>query len=424
MTTHKYCNKHLPEIQELLGNVKCLIVTATEIEKNSFQEKFKPINDEGIIRLFHKNNTFFIGKFGNYLVAHVQLTLMGGINPGGSLSTVKDGINVFGTKAVIMLGIAFGIDKKKQKIGDVLISESIIPYNIARVSKNATEYRNNIPFAGAILFNRFKNLYADWEFSIRKDVAAKVIFGKLLTGESLIDNVEYRDLLVNEFVGVIGGEMEGAGLFAAAHESNIEWIIAKGICDFADGNKGRNKKNNQKIAAEASIALCEHILSVDSVLKELNIPEFSIKREAGKAFNEKWALHNFKHFAILASTIAEHSSGGKIQIKLEIKNIKEDIATCYVVIKIARNRQYDTPVFNSDVDLDEKEVETYKVYDIYPDEYKTFQTVIQLPISEVENDLEYKIEVWSPKRFDFKFVDDSRIALFDKTTWKKIIKSH
>ena len=49
----------------------------------------------------------------------------------------------------------------------------------------------------------------------------------------------------------IGGEMEGVGLSAAAIRSRVPWILAKSICDWADGQK---HKSYQPLAAGGSSA--------------------------------------------------------------------------------------------------------------------------------------------------------------------------
>jgi hypothetical protein len=68
--------------------------------------------------------------------------------------------------------------------------------------------------------------------------------------------------------------MEGAGLSAACESKNREWIIAKGICDFADGNKSANKDVRQKVAADSSVDLLCHVLSSEFALKDLGcLPE-------------------------------------------------------------------------------------------------------------------------------------------------------
>ena len=45
----------------------------------------------------------------------------------------------------------------------------------------------------------------------------------------------------------IGGEMEGAGVYAAAGKT--DWILVKAICDWADGTKHVDKEARQKAAA-------------------------------------------------------------------------------------------------------------------------------------------------------------------------------
>jgi len=43
--------------------------------------------------------------------------------------------------------------------------------------------------------------------------------------------------------------MEGAGLYASGYDHKVDWIMLKAICDFADGNKGKDKEERQKLAA-------------------------------------------------------------------------------------------------------------------------------------------------------------------------------
>jgi nucleoside phosphorylase len=58
----------------------------------------------------------------------------------------------------------------------------------------------------------------------------------------------------------IGGDMESWGVYAACHESKVEWIVLKAICDWADGNKSENKRQNQQMAAKNAAEFLFHIL--------------------------------------------------------------------------------------------------------------------------------------------------------------------
>ncbi len=73
--------------------------------------------------------------------------------------------------------------------------------------------------------------------------------GVLLTGEKLVDNVDYRAQLIGFENEAEGGEMEGAGLYVSSYDNKVDWIVIKAICDWADGNKDVDKTARQKQAA-------------------------------------------------------------------------------------------------------------------------------------------------------------------------------
>ena len=59
-----------------------------------------------------------------------------------------------------------------------------------------------------------------------------------------IETSSHGDLAVE----AVGGET-GAGLYVSSHEHKVDWIVIKAICDWADGNKSKNKTARQKKAA-------------------------------------------------------------------------------------------------------------------------------------------------------------------------------
>ncbi|MCH7725112.1 MAG: hypothetical protein IH991_01330 [Planctomycetes bacterium] len=160
-------------------------------------------------------------------------------------------------RAVIMTGIAFGKDSKRQRIGDVLVSDRVISYEPARISENSVQQRGTHPNAGVVLLNRFRNAIG-WTFSNPSGEVCSVHIGPILSGEKLIDDVEFKNKLFDEYPNALGGEMEGSGVAAAADREKREWIIVKGICDWGDGTKN---KLHQEFAAAASISLVVHVLN-------------------------------------------------------------------------------------------------------------------------------------------------------------------
>jgi len=54
--------------------------------------------------------------------------------------------------------------------------------------------------------------------------------------------------------------MEGAGLYAACQVAKVDRLLVKAICDWADGNKSKNKSTNQQKAAANAARFVVHLL--------------------------------------------------------------------------------------------------------------------------------------------------------------------
>ncbi len=250
-----------------------LFVTATDIETEEFFKVLKPIDSEdNIIKISKGNQTYHIGLLGKYNIIHVQCGAMGSTARDASITTVTEALSNWNPLGIVMVGICFGKDPSKQKIGDVLISETITNYESQKKRKDGAIPRSAIPQAGKLLLNRFKNMRT-WEFEIDNGTKARRIFGNLLTGEKLIDDIVFKSELFSMFEEAIGGDMEAFGVYSAAESNRIyEWIVVKGICDWADGNKSVNKDINQRLAASAAASLCLAVFN-ENVFDDINTPQ-------------------------------------------------------------------------------------------------------------------------------------------------------
>lgn len=229
---------------------KCdvLLVTVTDIEIESLLETARTLTNHDYKELPGQHKTYFdLGTIGGSQVFAVR-SEMGSDTIGGSLVTVKDAIVEVKPSAVIMVGIAFGVNSKKQKIGDILVSEQLLPYDLQRVGTTKTSapkiiLRGDRPHCSEKLLDRFRTTRLRWK-------KAKVNFGLVLSGQKLVDNLDFRDQLLALSEEAVGGEMEGGGLYVACQQGKVDWILVKAICDWADGKKGVGKKQKQKIAAQ------------------------------------------------------------------------------------------------------------------------------------------------------------------------------
>jgi nucleoside phosphorylase/tetratricopeptide (TPR) repeat protein len=242
-----------------------LIITVTKVESRAVLEVFReatgqahkptPIGD----RVYQD-----LGVVNGARVFMVQ-SEMGAGGLGAAQQTVQKGIAALSPSAVIMVGIAFGVNAEKQQIGDILISKQLMLYESQRVGtqdgKDRVIPRGARADASTWLLDRFRNADLTWEGQTAR-------FGLVLSGEKLVDNLELRQELLDLESEAIGGEMEGAGLYVACQDSKVDWILVKAICDWADGKKAQDKDERQRLAAHNAASFVLHALQQAPLKRE------------------------------------------------------------------------------------------------------------------------------------------------------------
>jgi nucleoside phosphorylase len=235
------------------------MVTVTPVEGKAVLEvfqgatghsaKLQPIAD----RMYHD-----LGDVSGTRVFLVQ-SQMGGAGLGAAQQTVHRGIEALSPDAVILVGIAFGVDRHKQSIGDILVARRLMLYEPQRVGtrggKTTVVPRGVRADASPWLVDRCQNASLHWDES-----RCRVWSGLVLSGEKLVDNVTFREQLLEFEPEAIGGEMEGAGLYAACQDAKVDWILVKAICDWADGHKAASREERQQLAAHNATNFVLHVL--------------------------------------------------------------------------------------------------------------------------------------------------------------------
>jgi adenosylhomocysteine nucleosidase len=189
--------------------------------------------------------------------------VMGSIGFFGTAARAMRLRSMTGAQGIVQVGMAFGIDPRRQKAGDVLVATSIIPYDNRDIKPAArecprcgdrtagfvTEYQETRrePARPALveLFRREQS---------RHKHNFQVYLGAILSGGARIHSGFYRDELARSVPGngeeqIIGGEMEGVGLLgaSASHDDPI-WCVVKGISDFADEDRDAVIRANRPVA--------------------------------------------------------------------------------------------------------------------------------------------------------------------------------
>lgn len=251
--------------------MRVLLITVTTTETRALKEAISAAtgSQPSIMRVDGFSYQSY-GAFGEYELFH-QISGMGSGGVDGSQESVRRGIQAIQPNVILMIGIAFGVDPEKQPIGTILVSRQIQAYELQRVNCDSSiVLRGDKTTAAPRLLDWVSHAEIDWP-----EGSAKIKKGLILSGEKLIDNKDYRDQLLQVAPEAIGGEMEGAGLYVASRTAHIDWLLVKAVCDWADGNKAKDKDELQATAAKSAAEFCVHMLRANSAipvppLKQMN----------------------------------------------------------------------------------------------------------------------------------------------------------
>jgi len=232
------------------------IVVATEDELLQALRVLSPLpRRHKIWKVVHDYDTYYLGRFGVFQSV-IVLSSMGSEGATGATLSVDSVIREWDPTAIVLLGIAFGANRRKHLPANVLVCEHLIPYEHQRVGEEPT-FRNPIPPSSPTLVNRFQHAL-DWTFHRPDGSKCNKHVGPILSGEKIIDNPDFKGALLSQYPNAIGGEMEGTGLWSAAQRARKEWILVKGVCDWADGRK---HDSYHAMAAASAVSLCSHVFS-------------------------------------------------------------------------------------------------------------------------------------------------------------------
>ncbi len=165
---------------------------------------------------------------------------MGSQAIGASIPRTLKAIEHLKPHAIIAVGIAFGRKDAKpgkhpQSLHDVLISEAVQSYEPQRLNPDGSHIHRGIPMPASRAWLERATQAEPREIKRHS--------GLLLCGEKLVDFSEFRQQLNSDFPDNIGGDMEGAGVVTACHESKVDWIVIKGVSDWGTDKSAGSQKD-------------------------------------------------------------------------------------------------------------------------------------------------------------------------------------
>lgn len=233
---------------------------------------------------------------------------MGQIN---ATVAVKDAVNYYGVNKVILTGICGGIDKE-MKYGDIIISDQIVDYELAKIKPDDLQVRWNVYRSDFELVQSMKMFKSDsWSsylkrvFPDSKFKKPSVYSGIILSGNKVIANYEEIKRFKKIWVKALAVEMEASGMAAALYQMKNppSFVMVKAICDFADSEKNDDW---QEYAAYASAIFVLNYIFTKSTSVSQKIsrePVSSLMHENQKLFSAIRGTYSLSEMNVLAFNI-------------------------------------------------------------------------------------------------------------------------
>ena len=143
----------------------------------------------------------------------------------------RDAYETFSPATIVLIGIAGGTSRDEQRVGDVMIAETIWYYEYGKVESEFAPRHNYRYHADDVLLRSAK--------AHNKVQQCGVRFGLAASGEKVIDNIDdsiARAVLSGE-PKTLAFEMEGAGAAEAVQQINsrgghVRFLMIRGISDM------------------------------------------------------------------------------------------------------------------------------------------------------------------------------------------------
>ncbi len=203
-------------------------------------------------------------------------------------AATDDAIRRWRPRFILLVGIAGGVAANKVRLGDVLIADQIVDYELQKLTTDHSEMRWEVHRADAKLLNAYINFRDDhWQKTISVQRPGKGLpklhAGPVASGDKVIASDEVLNRYRDVWSKLVGVEMEAAGAAAVAFQSGKKpgFFMVRGVSDLAD--KGKNSARVARwrpyacdVAASFAIAFLSSgpvSLSKGSRAKPVQIPE-------------------------------------------------------------------------------------------------------------------------------------------------------
>ena len=198
------------------------IIVALEMERDALLEKikvYKKIQDPSL-----SFRTYYLCYYNEYSIVITMLQRMGNLE---SLDTTIEVNRIWKPKYILLMGIAGGNSNKDIKIKDIIVSDSIFYYEIAKYTEDGIEIRSRNYNVSSLLLDRIQNITTKNNIHI----------GPIASGEKIVADKEFHKKVTSIQPNLLAFDMESAGVAKACENTDVGYISIRGVSDLADKKK-------------------------------------------------------------------------------------------------------------------------------------------------------------------------------------------
>lgn len=251
--------------------VDFLILTALEEERDAIRNrlpdcrKLSPSHED--VRVYYSSDLPATFPNGSTCVYHVILMPLLDMGRVQATSATVDAIRRWHPRYVILVGIAGGVAARGVHLGDVLVANQIVDYELQKLTPDGPDIRWVVHQVDPGLLGATRNLDDElWRELISVNRPGRGMpnrhTGPIISGDKVIAFgeilVEYR----KNWSKLIGVEMEAGGVATAAFQAaeSPGFLMVRGVSDLADEEKNSAQVEKWRlyacdVAATYAIAL-------------------------------------------------------------------------------------------------------------------------------------------------------------------------
>ncbi|WFE59400.1 hypothetical protein [Micromonospora sp. WMMD712] len=254
----RYRNHQIARTERRLAvlndRTRTLVMVATDAEREAVQAAVHEVNGAQPERRFLPNQVVLrLGEVSRTEILLAQVE-PGAVAPGSAAIAAAALISQIDPDFLILAGICYGLRPGEHEFGDVLVCTQLRAIDLRKEAeplghqpgepvRSGAEAAAKLAHTAApegarriidrgdhvtpspMLLGRFRDAQRNW-------TGSKVHFGPMLSAGTLVSARSLRDELAARHPDAVGGEMEGAGVYAAAAHAKVDWIVVKAICDW------------------------------------------------------------------------------------------------------------------------------------------------------------------------------------------------